>query len=89
MRLNPRRADVLLLFENLPHEPHVTERVDDGALEHPADRSRSTRGVSVFPDRALLDRSGSYASLVYGDGVVHEEFDPHRRETHEAGPRVP
>ena len=36
------------LFEDLPDEPQMTERIDDGALQHPCDRVGSERRVRVF-----------------------------------------
>src|SRR5262245_8648409 len=59
----------------------MTEWVDDGALEHPADRARSTRRVSVFPDRTVLGRSNGQRVPVRRERVVPEELDPDRRET--------
>src|SRR5437867_10284888 len=70
------------LLENLPDKPDVTERVDDGALEHPPDRPRSYRRVRMFPHWTVLDSAGGQRLPVDRDGVVHEELDPHGRETH-------
>jgi hypothetical protein len=67
-----------LLLENLPDQPQVTERVDDGALQHPLDRVGSKRRVRVLLDWAVFDRASGQRLPVYGDWVIHEELDPSR-----------
>ena len=42
---------------------------------------RSDGLVRVFVDGAVLDRSGVERSLLHSGGIVHEELDPHGRET--------
>jgi hypothetical protein len=60
----------------------MTERVDDGTLEHAPDRVRSNCRVRVFPHGTVLMSPGGQRLPVHRDGIFHEEFDPHGRETH-------
>ena len=41
--------------------------------------------MCVLLDRTMLDRSGCQRAPVHGDGVVHEELDPHGREIQRSG----
>jgi hypothetical protein len=59
----------------------MTERIDDGALEHPPDRVRSNGVVRVFPHWAPLTGSRGQRSPVHRDGIVYEQLDPRGRET--------
>ncbi len=54
----------------------MTERVDDGALEQPADRTRPGDGMGVFSHRTVVDGSGGKRLLVHRDRVVDEQLDP-------------
>lgn len=58
------------LLEDLPDQPHVTERVDDSALQHPLDRVGSKCRVRVFLDWTVLDSSGGQRAPVHGGGIV-------------------
>lgn len=68
------------LLEKFPDEPEVTERVNDGALEHGGNGARAGRGVLVSFDGAVVGGTSGHRSAVDGDGIVHEEFNPYGGE---------
>jgi hypothetical protein len=51
------------LLEDLPDEPQMTKRVNDGALEHSPDRARSNCRVRVFAHWTVLNSSGGQSSV--------------------------
>jgi hypothetical protein len=59
----------------------MTEWVHQSTLEDALDRFRSNRLVRVFLHGTVLCSSSVQGSPVHCDGVIHEQFNPHRRET--------
>jgi hypothetical protein len=77
------------LLQDLPDEPHMTKRVQQGTVEHPLDRMRARGHVSMFTDGISLNSSGRQSAPVHRDGIVHKELDSHSVKPAEAGPHVP
>ena len=69
------------LFENPSNQPHVTEWVYHGSLEHSLDRPSSNRLVRVLLHGAMIDSARAQGSPMHRNGVIHEQFNPHCRET--------
>ena len=74
------------LLEDLPHQPDVAERIDDGPLKHARNGPRSNRRVDMFDHWIAVDGTGCDRRAVDRDGIVDEELDSNRRETHGGGP---
>ena len=66
----------------------MAERVDTAPWSI-RDRVRASRRVRVFVHWTVLDSPGRQRACVHRDGIVHEELDPHGRESADAGLRVP
>ncbi|HEY6944721.1 MAG TPA: hypothetical protein VI431_06245, partial [Candidatus Acidoferrum sp.] len=61
----------------------------DGTLQHARNRPRPGGFVYVSLDGTVLGRSRGQRLPLNRDGIVHEEFNPHRGEASRAGLRVP
>jgi len=70
-----------ILFKDFPNEPDMAERVHNGTLQHPPNWLWSNRRMLVFFNRTMFGRSGSQSLLVHRDGIVDEQFNPHRCES--------
>lgn len=60
----------------------MAERIHDGALEHPTDWAQTSHRMLVFLNGIPLDRSDGQSLPVHCYGIVHEQLNPHRCETH-------
>ena len=68
------------LFENLSHQPHMPERIQQSPLQHSSDRVATCRCVFMLLDRTVLDRASLQRFVVHRDRILHKQFDPYGRE---------
>ena len=70
-----------MLVEELSDKPEVAERVNHGALKHSLHCCRANCLMLMLNDWVSLDGACGNSSLVYRDGIIYQEFDPHSGKT--------
>src|SRR5260221_10054877 len=68
------------LRNELADQPHVTERVDDGALQQARERARARHREAMLADRTAVRRTGGDRARVHRGRIVDEQLDAHGRE---------
>ena len=58
------------LVQELPNQPHVSESIKDGALQHSFDRSRSSCRMMMFLDGTAVDGSCRKRLSMHANRVI-------------------
>lgn len=79
----PNWAGAFPLAQDAADQPHVSERVAYGALQHPIDGARADHRMVVFHNGIKFRRARSDGPSSHRRRIIDEQFDPDRRGSHQ------
>ena len=69
---NPEVRSSTGLIQELSNQPHMSEWIDDGALQHSFDRSRSSCRMMMFLDGTTVDGSRRQRLSMHANRIIDE-----------------